>query len=200
MKQFCVEKINRDPALLAQHGVLSASALTLRSDARAVAQLIEQQARAEAAALLQQARQEAQRQVEELCRQTTQQATQLLATLERTRDECYLQVEPMVLALAQGAFERLTGALTPQEKIQAVLRRLQQEAPPRLHDAVLRMHPDEMIGTDDVPWSVQADPSLSRGTCRLEAGGGEWRVSFELALAALQDAFASLSRTLAQGV
>jgi flagellar biosynthesis/type III secretory pathway protein FliH len=75
---------------------------------------------------------------------------------------------------------------------------LQQEAPPRLHDAVLRLHPEESVDASGLEWAVQADPSLPRGTCRLEAGGGEWRVSFELALSALQEAFASLPRTLAQ--
>jgi len=196
MQGFCVELIEREPALLACHGVLTATALRTTADACAAAAHIMQRARDEADALMLESRQKATQAVEQLRLETAKQATQLLETMQRTYDDFFVRTEPIVLSLAQAAFERLTGELTPHERVQAVLHRLRKEVPPRLIDAVLRLHPEDMSYATGSDWDIQPDLLLPRGTCRLEAGEGEWRVSFDVALSVLRQAFIDM---LAEG-
>jgi flagellar biosynthesis/type III secretory pathway protein FliH len=190
MTAFCVDTITPEANLRAEHGVLRVASLAVTSDARLAADRILENARAEAEIVLQQAREDAQRLAQAVEQQTLLRAEQLLQVLEQANATFLVRAQDTIVDLAQGLFERLIMATTPREQIEAALKRVLREAPPKLVNPVLRVHPDDAGLIPAVEWEVKPDPSLSRGTCRLEASAGEWCADFSAAVAALKSAFA----------
>jgi flagellar biosynthesis/type III secretory pathway protein FliH len=189
MTAFCVETITPETSLRAEYGVLRVKALAITSDARLAADRIVEQARAEAENLLQQARDEARVLMQEAEQEVLQRADQLLRSLEETNETFLLRAQDTIVDLAQGLFDRLVLEATPREQIEAALKRVMREAPPKLVNPVLRVHPDDAGLLPAVEWEVKPDASLSRGVCRLEASSGEWCADFNAAVAALTAAF-----------
>ncbi|OGB25921.1 MAG: hypothetical protein A3I66_12055 [Burkholderiales bacterium RIFCSPLOWO2_02_FULL_57_36] len=188
MSDFCIEALTPERNLRADHGILRIAALAVTSDARAAADQIMQRAQAQADALLADARVDAQQAVQQAEQATLQRADQLLQALQQTHATFLDRAQEMVLDLAQGLFDRLVIETTPRERIEAALKRVLLEAPPRLVDPLLRVHPDDADLLPAVEWDVKPDPSLSRGMCRLEASHGLWCVDFSAAVTALKAA------------
>lgn len=188
---FCRARIEMPPGLAANHGVLSAPALALTTDARLAAERLVTAARAQAAALvgdeLLRCRADIDaRQQEALC-----QAQAMLAGLERLPREFLARTEPVVIELAQALFMRLVGKLAPAERARALLHQLQAETPLRLPEPVLYAHPDDPVldatHAPELPsgWRARADAALPPGRYRLASAAGEWQVDFDAAALAL---------------
>jgi flagellar biosynthesis/type III secretory pathway protein FliH len=188
MTGFCVEKITADERLRAADGILRAQALTVTSDARVLGERIVQEARAEADNIMSQARARARQREQAAEANVLQRAAELLAGLEEANATVADRVADMVVDLVLGLFDRLLMQATPRKRIEASLKRLLREAPPRLIDPVLRVHPDDADLLPEVEWDVKRDASLARGACRLEAISGEWYADFDAAVASLRDA------------
>lgn len=195
MTGFCVDTITLDKSLRANHGVLRVKALAVTADARIAAQRIMENAREEAAALLKEAREEAAQLTGQAEEQTLQRADELLEALANANETFLARAQDMIIGLGQGLFDRLVMETTPREKIEAALKRVQTEAPPKLVSALLRVHPDDMELLPQIDWDTKADASLTPGTCRLEASDGEWCANFTAAVAALNAAFKSAVET-----
>lgn len=189
-----MDTVHREPGLLAEYGVLRAPVLAATADASLLAGRMLAAARAEADALLLQAQVAAGEAVLAAEQASLRRAARLLQALEQAQAGLLLGVEDLVVALAQGLFERLVLELTPRARIAASLRRICQEAPPGLVAAVLRVHPDDLADLPALGWTVQPDPELSPGSCRLEVGNGAWQAGFEAAVAALSAAFVQAAR------
>jgi flagellar biosynthesis/type III secretory pathway protein FliH len=189
MSGFCIARIPADPALLPDHGVLRAVDLGHVADAQALAGRIADDARSEREALLAAARDEAARLAEAAQAQALREADALLAGLRAALERLYDGAEDIVAELAGTLFEHLVLETAPRERLAASYRRVLREAPPKLANAVLRLHPDDVVLADGWQWPVQADPELARGACRLEADSGQWHADFTAAAAALAHAF-----------
>lgn len=190
MTAFCIDTIQPEQMLRAEHGVLRMAALTITADAHAAAARIIDKAHAEAEAVREEAAATALRLSQEAETTTLQRADQMLQALELANKNFLLGAQDIIVELAQGLFERLVMEATPREKVEAALRRLQQEAPSKLASPLLRVHPEDFDLLPSIEWEVKTDLSLPRGTCRLEAAGGEWCADFSAAVAALRAAFA----------
>lgn len=187
---FCVETINPAAGWRAEHGLWRASGLRLTSDASVAAQQIVLQARSEADGVRAVAKVEAAHCVQHAEQDSWQRAAQLIESLQQEHTRFLQRAESLVLDLAQALFERLICESSPRERLAASLRRIQQEAPPRLVQAVLRVHPADLDLIPVLEWEVKADAALSPGNCRLEAECGQWCASFEAAVLSLQAACA----------
>lgn len=190
MSTFCVARLTPHASLLARDGILRAADLGHSADARALAEQIVAQARQQGEALLAEARATAARIAEAAQAAVLAEADALMHGLTGTLENIYDGAEDIVADLVRELYDRLVADTTPAERIAASYRRVLQEAPPRLANAVLRLHPDDMALADDWQWQLRADPALARGACRLEADGGEWQADFNAAAAALAAAFA----------
>ena len=185
---FCVETIVTDTRLRAEHGVLRQGALCVTNDAHANAQQIRQDTLDEVEQLLQQARQQA----SEITRQAELQALERMRNFMQAFDAQYAafaeRSQPLVIALATGLFDKLVLSLTERERICAVVQRLVLEAPAKLSEAMLHLHPSDIGQLPPPEWPVKADPDLTPGTALLVASSGEWRMEFDLAVATLKAA------------
>lgn len=201
MTGFCVARIAVNPHLRAAHGIVRAGDLALSADARAAARLLLEAARtqagaerAEAARAAQAVLAEARAQADALCAaeqaRVLDQAAGLLRGLDQARDAVVERAEDIVVDLARALFERLVADTVPRERLQAALARVVQEAPARLAEPQLRVHPDDVALLPALDWPVKPDPLLARGSCRLEAASGQWCASFDAAVDALRAAFA----------
>lgn len=215
MNGFCVERISPPGNLRASRGVLRSSALAVTAEAGLAAEQILQRARDEAAALVaeaqrcadrltadaearalrreQEALQKASALTRDTERATLESADRLLKGLEEANAVFLARSGDMVVTLTQGLFDRLVRASTPRTRLEAMLAQLIQEAPSRLAEAMLHVHPDDVALLPALEWEIKPDASLARGTCRLEAASGEWRASFDAAVEALTLAFAELT-------
>ncbi|MBB3121932.1 FliH/SctL family protein [Pseudoduganella violacea] len=192
MKAFCAARMSTDPRLLPSHGVLHASTREMTADAQLLAERIVEQGRAEAAQLLAEAQVQARHAVQAAETRVLEQGVQLQQGMEAAMADLLEQAQDIVLRLAAELYDRLMLETAPQEKIAAACRRLLREAPPKLVNAVLRLHPGDMPAPDGTPWPCKADPELAPGCCRLEADSGEWRADFNAAAASLRQALAVL--------
>lgn len=190
MNDFCVERLSVPAIVRAEHGVLRPQALRVSADAGQAAARLLEQARAEAGLILEQARLEADQAVRQQRQDVAGQATQLLQGLQQARQDMLARMENLVVELALEVYDRLLLELTPRERVAAMFRRVQQEAPGKLVEPVLWLHPDELALAPDSAWERKADARLAAGTCRLEAASGEWRAEFLLASAELRAAIA----------
>jgi flagellar biosynthesis/type III secretory pathway protein FliH len=186
---FALHTIAPAPELLPVNGVFALAALRATGDATVAAARIRSDARdaAEAEQVLAAERSRAERAAFQAA--TLAQAEAMLAVLAQLEQRFLDQAAPMVADLAQALFLRLAGQLAPAERVAAMLHQLRLHAPPRLADAVLRMHPDDTAAMDVAAvapgWRIDPDAALSPGCCRLEAASGEWCFDFDGAALAL---------------
>jgi|GEM_PF-953045 len=168
----------------------------LRDQARAQGESELATARAQAQQELDTARSEAQRVLDDAYAQAQQlagaeqqrvleQAAELLELLEQAGAAIVERVEDTALELTQKLFDKLVSEVTPRERLAAALKHVLQEAPPKLVDPLLRVHPDDVELLPEVEWPVKGDPSIARGACRLEAASGQWCAAFDAAVEAL---------------
>lgn len=192
MTTFCVARLAPTPDLLATHGVLRAADLGATAEAHALAARIVAEAEAERGAILAAAAEEARLALASAQARVLAEGTALLDGLRAATDDVCGRAEDIVTGLAQQLFERLVLETPPRERVAASYRRLLHEAPPKLVNAVLRLHPDELAYAAGWEWPVKADAALPRGACRLEADSGQWRADFGAAASALSDALSEL--------
>ena len=195
MEAFCVERVSVPPRLRARSGLLRSPCLAVSADAGRAAALVLRQAREEADALLEQSRIDAAAAVQHESRRVARQATDLLRGLESAQERLLDGVERLAVELATQAFTRLVADAAPVERIAAAVRRVREEAPARLSEAVLWVHPEDQAVVAGSPWEVSPDARLARGACRLAASSGEWHASFDLATEALVQALAEQAGT-----
>lgn len=188
MNSFCVEKLSLPARLRPLHGVVQAEAFVVTGDAQRAAALLLKEARATAAALLEEAQATAAAAMRREQQRVAQESTVLLQGLRQAQENLLDRVGALAIELAGQAFERLVVDAAPAERIAAAVRRVREEAPSRLSEAVAWVHPDDQALIGDCPWELRTDARLERGACRLEASSGEWRADFTLAATALQDA------------
>ncbi|MBN9473231.1 MAG: hypothetical protein ABS43_12325 [Bordetella sp. SCN 67-23] len=191
MDSFCVERVSVPPGLRARRGVLRDRSLEVCSEAARVAEAVLRQARDEADVLLKQARVDAAAAVRSESERAARQATELLRGLESAQVRLLDGVETLAVECAAQAFARLVADMPPTERIAAAVRRVREEAPTKLSEAVVWTHPDDQVLVADSPWETRSDARLARGACRLEASSGEWHASFDLAVVALEQALAA---------
>lgn len=189
MTRFSVEKIAADERLRPADGILRAEALTVISDARGLAEHIVQEARDKAEEILSQANAQASELKQAAEAQVLERASELLAGLEEANATVAHRVAGTVVDLVMSLFDKLLLQTTPRKRIEASLKRLQRETPPRLMDAVLRVHPEDAALLPEVEWEIKCDDTIARGACRLEAASGEWHADFDAAVTSLQNAF-----------
>jgi flagellar biosynthesis/type III secretory pathway protein FliH len=199
MNDFCVERISVPAILRAEHGVLRPQALRVSADAGQAAARLLDQAREQAGLILAEARQEAGQAVQQQRQDVVRQATQLLDGLRQAQQDMLARMEHVVVELAQEVYDRLMLELTPRERIAAMFRRVQQEAPGKLVEPVVWLHPDDLALAPDSVWERKADARLTVGTCRLEAASGEWRAEFQLASDELRTAITQVGPPAAEG-
>ncbi|MPS30350.1 MAG: flagellar biosynthesis/type III secretory pathway protein [Alcaligenaceae bacterium] len=197
MDSFCVERISISPRLRARHGLLRSQALAVCDDAERAAGLVAHSAQEAADALLEKARSDAAAIALDEGQRVAEQAAMLLDGLSAAQERLLDGVERLALELAGRAFERLVADMAPAERIAAAVRRVREEAPVKLHEAIAWVHPDDEAMLENPPWEIRCDARLERGSCRLEASSGEWRASFELAAAALRQALAARAAAFA---
>ncbi|SFF95763.1 Flagellar biosynthesis/type III secretory pathway protein FliH [Duganella sp. CF458] len=192
MTGFCKARLDADPRLQPLHGILRGDAIERTADAHVLAGQIVEQGRQEAQQLLAAAREEARLAVHEAQARVLEQAMRLQQGMDAAMAELLEQAQHVVAELAGVLYDRLVLETTAQEKVAAGCRRLLREAPPKLVNAVLRLHPQDMPPPPGLPWPCEGDDRLEPGTCKLEADSGEWRADFSAAAAALRQALASL--------
>ncbi|MBP0597303.1 flagellar biosynthesis/type III secretory pathway protein [Herbaspirillum sp. LeCh32-8] len=195
--RFCTAELSLPHHLRARHGVVSGEAFLVTEDARAAAAHLLAQARAQAEDIREQARADAMAALRDEQGRIAREAGELLERL-REREAVMLDgVAGLAIELAQSIYERLLVDTIAQERVAAACRRVREEAPPKLIDAVAWLHPDDVAGLAQehgLPWEVRGDARLAPGSCRLEAASGEWRAEFALAAEALR---AALSQWMA---
>ena len=192
MTGFCKARLEVDPRLQAVHGILRGAGIGRTADAHVLAGQIVEQGRQQAQQLLLEAREEARLAVQEAQARVLEQAMLLQQGMDAAMAEFLEQAQDMVAELAGALYDRLVLETTEREKLAAGCRRLLHEAPPKLVNAVLRLHPRDMPPPPGLPWTCESDDRLEPGTCRLEADSGEWRADFTAAAAALRQSLASL--------
>jgi flagellar biosynthesis/type III secretory pathway protein FliH len=189
MRSFCIDQIRIEPGLRAEHGVMRSASFAVTTRARVVAADIERRAEAEREAVLRAARDEAGRIVQEAETKVFEQAARLLELLAQMQGTVVDRAQDIVVDLACSLLDRLVLQMTPREKVEATLRRLLAEAPPKLVEPVLRVHPEDAEHLPAVDWEIKKDDTMARGACRLEATDGKWCADFGGALDALRNAF-----------
>lgn len=185
MTAFCVARLTPPAELLAVDGVLRGSDLGLTTDAQALAARIVAQAQAERASLLAAAEEQARLSSVAAQASALAESAAMIEGLRQLADGLGERAEGIVIDLAVQLFNRLMLDTTPERRAAASYRRLLLEAPPRLVNAVLRMHPDDIALATGWEWPVKADAALAPGVCRLEADSGHWRADFHAAAEAL---------------
>ena len=184
---FARHTIAPAPELLPVDGVFALAALRATGDATAAAAHIRSEALAAAQAEHMLACERGRAERADLQATTLAQAEAMLAALAQAERRFLDQAAPMVADLAQALFVRLAGELAPAARVAAMLHQLHLHAPPRLVDAVLRMHPDDAAAAaaGAPAWRLEPDAALAPGCCRLEAASGEWCFDFDAAVLAL---------------
>ena len=189
MNSFCVATLQMPPGLRARQGVVRSDAFFITDDACQAAEQLLAAARAQADDILARARAQADSAVRREQERVADEATRMLSVLQQMKESVLDEAAGLAIELARQTFDRLVLETTPQERLDAACRRVLEEAPPKLTDAVAWMHPDDaasLEGATHLPWEVKGDKRLTPGTCRLEAANGEWRAEFGLATEALR--------------
>lgn len=164
-------------------------ASALISNTNKNADAILSKARTEADRILADAREQAQQLTSAEQQRVITQASELLQALKQTNDTLLERAEDIIVGLAQTLYDRLVTDTTPRERINVALKRVLQEAPPKLVDALLRVHPEDAALLPEVDWPVKTDATLVPGACRLEASNGQWCANFDAAVRAVKTAF-----------
>lgn len=189
--EFCVETIEHAPQLRPDHGVIRDAALRVTAEATLAAAQIRDQAVADAEELRQHARVEIDAARQAVEAQTLERAAQLIKCLEDQQQIFLEQAQATVVDLALALFERLVMDQTPRKRAETLLKRLQTEAPARLNNARLWIHPDDAALLPALDWELRPDDSMVRGTCRLEASSGDWCVDFPAAIDTIKASFSA---------
>jgi flagellar biosynthesis/type III secretory pathway protein FliH len=190
---FCIETISHDDGLRAEQGVLRQNGLAITSDAALCAQRRLADAQAEAAQLLQQAQQQADQLIEQAQQDTLQRLRDQLAAFDTQYASFIDRAQPLVIQLALGLFDRLVSSMSDRERVEALVKRIAMEAPSKLTEVMLHLHPDDACHLTECEWPVKSDPEMRVGTALLVADSGEWRMDFEVAVGLLKN---TLSRQL----
>lgn len=183
--RFCVETLPIEANLRPVDGVLRVEAFRVSGDARRAADQLLEKARSEADSLLDAARQDAERAVHEAEQAAFTRLQDIVGKLENLNREFLERAEPLVVDLALALFNKLVSLTTPRERVEAVLRQILHEAPSKLVEPVLHVHPDDKDLLPELQWQIKPDPEMTPGSLKLEAAGGEWAGSFAAATAAL---------------
>lgn len=196
MNEFCVQVVCMPENLRPNHGILRMAGLVATVDAAKLVSDMLAQAHHDAAQVRAVAHAQAQQAVRHEQQEIVRQGTLLLEVLQRAQHDMLERVEALVIDLAQEVVDRLMLEQTPRERIAAMLRRIRLEAPTKLREGVLWVHPDDREHLPESPWEVQVDSALALGSCRLEAVSGEWRADFSLAAQALREGLSGATRIL----
>lgn len=167
----------------------AADAQAMRETAEAEAAQVREAAETEAREVRQAAQAEAQHMTAAEQQRVLEQSGALLDGLKEACGAIVTRVDDIAIELAQKLFDRLVSEVTPRERIAAALKCVILEAPPKLVDSLLRVHPEDVDLLPEVDWPVKPDPSITRGACRLEATNGQWCANFDAAIDALKRAF-----------
>ena len=183
---FYVDSIQHDAALRPDQGILRLSALAVTADAQANAQRLLDDARDDADQLLEQARQQAGQILDEAEQQSVERLRDYLAAFNAQYAAFSGRSRELVIRLALDLFDRMILSISDRERIESLVKRLVLEAPTKLSEAVLHLHPSDLAHQPDCEWPVKADPDLQPGTALLVATSGEWRMECDVAIAALK--------------
>lgn len=193
MMSFCVDTVTVPEMLRAQHGVLRVASLQVTTDAVEAARKIIEEAHTEARNVQEQAYRDAETIVNNAELQVFERSRQLFQVLEKERDTFLERGKDVIIDLACTLFERLVMEMSQREKVAAALKRVMAEAPRRLINPVLRVHPSDVPCLPELEWDIKEDDTLSPGSCKLTAGNGEWYVDFDAAVTSLKATFASFT-------
>lgn len=183
---FCVASIQHDTALRPERGILRHSALGITTDAHRHAQRILDDARQAADQLLDEARQQARHILDETEQQSVERLRSYLTAFDAQYAAFSGRSRELVIRLALDLFDRIILSISDRERIESLVKRLALEAPAKLSEALLHLHPADLAYLPDCEWPVKADPDLQPGTALLVATSGEWRMEFDVALTALK--------------
>ena len=184
---FCGQKITIDESLRPDQGLLRMAALKVTADAHACAQTLLDTARASADQIAQQARQHA----EAVAAQTEQRTIDTFRNYQESFDKQYAgfmqRAQPLIIELALGLFDQLVLSMNERERVTVLATRLAREAPTKLDEAMLHLHPSDVAHLPEPEWPVKPDTSLTPGTAVLIASSGEWRMDFSVAVDTLKN-------------
>lgn len=183
---FCVAKIEMDAGLRADQGVIRDASISVTADAQACAQRILATAQASADQIMQQAQQRA----DAIAAEAEQRSLDALEAYQAAFDAQYTnflqRAQPLVIQLALGLFDQLVLSMSERERAAALVTRLAAEAPTKLTEVTLHLHPSEAAQMDDIDWPIKADMTLAPGTAILIASSGEWRMDLPVAIETLK--------------
>ncbi|GAA4031360.1 HrpE/YscL family type III secretion apparatus protein [Actimicrobium antarcticum] len=183
---FCIDTIAHDAALRPDHGLLRIAALCVTSDADANARRLHDEARAAADTILQEAHQQTRQITERAEQQALERMRGFMAAFDTQYAAFSERSQALVIRLALGLFDRLILSITDRERVESLVKRLALEAPAKLSEAMLHLHPSDMAHLPNPEWPVKADTEMAPGTALLVASSGEWRMEFDVAVATLK--------------
>lgn len=184
---FCVQKIVIEDALRPDQGLLRLTALKVTADAQECAETLLNEARAAAEQIVQ----HAQHQAETVAAEIGQRTIDTFRTYQESFDKQYAgfmqRAQPLVIQLALGLFDQLVLSMNERERVGILAARLAHEAPTKLDEAMLHLHPSDVPHLPEPEWPVKSDPSLTPGTAMLIASSGEWRMNFAVAVETIKN-------------
>ncbi|MFT5532090.1 MAG: flagellar biosynthesis/type III secretory pathway protein FliH [Burkholderiaceae bacterium] len=183
---FCVASIQHDTALRPDRGILRHASFAITTDACENAQRILDDARDAADQIRDQARQQARQILEGAEQESIERLRGYLAAFDAQYAAFSGRSRELVIRLALDLFDRMILSISDRERIESLVKRLALEAPAKLSEALLHLHPSDLVHLPDSEWPVKADPDLQPGTALLVATSGEWRMEFDIAIAALK--------------
>ena len=179
---FCVEKIDVDTGLRADQGLLRSTTLRVTTDAQSCAQRLVEEAHATADHIKQQAQQHADTITAEFEQRGVEALRNYLNAFDAQYASFMQRAQPLIIQLALGLFDQLVLSLSDRERMEVLATRLAQEAPTKLSEAMLHLHPSDVAALPEPEWPVKADSGQAPGTAVLIASSGEWRVDFSVAV------------------
>ncbi|CAN7413837.1 hypothetical protein LJR230_002531 [Trinickia sp. LjRoot230] len=156
--------------------------------ARETANAVLQHARSEAAALDERVVGEYARRLRDADTALLKRAIALESAYRNGRETLVGRLETVLDAALDAALRRLAAALSPAERMRAVVAELERQVG-IVPSGCLHLHAaDEAALRSNgvaLPWVVQVDGSLEPGACRLTVGEAEWTTSFDSILQCL---------------
>lgn len=193
MRDFCAEKVSLEKGLRSMHGVVLLGDIAVLNDARSLAEQIIAHAQEQAAMMLSRADEQVRDMTSKAEKDVLTEAESLIGNLNNAQNDLIGKARDVIVDVALALFDRLLVDVSPREKLEASIKRIVSEAPPRLVQAVLFVHPDEKSLVPETDWECKEDRSLPLGCCRLEASSGEWRADFSAAVESLKVSLKSSS-------
>lgn len=183
---FCVQKIDMNESLRSDRGLLRITALKVTADAHACAQTMLDAAHASADQIVQQVRQQSEAAAAENEQRTVDTFRGYQDAFDKQYASFMQRAQPLIIELALGLFDQLVLSLDDRERTEILAARLVREAPAKLDEALLHLHPSDVAHLPEPEWPVKADSSLTPGTAVLVASSGEWRMNFSVAVDTLK--------------